>query len=346
MLKAIKELVDKEHPDSLVKSGRSVPLDMLKAFAIFLVCWGHGIQYFSSTPYYEQPVYRVIYSFHMPLFMAMVGYFSSSLLERNFWSGLMKRFNSLIIPAWSFLIIGIVMGTTVIASASGLIDSVLYGSWFLKSAFACAVLFSASCRWRRFRVAGLILSLLLSQYFQGRLLFNIMYPCFILGYLMRRYFNFIKVHRISLAAIGGFIFIVMLMPWDARFWNMPSVTFNPMDSYFASYWFKTCYRIIIGCVGTVTLFCLFHLLFTNKELIMGGVLTIGKSTLGIYLIQGILLEKVLASRLCFDHVSFGMYNFLITPLAAIAVLIVCMVLISLVRKSHFSSRFLLGQATR
>lgn len=318
---------------------------MLKAFAIFLVCWGHGIQYFSSTAYCEQPVYRIIYSFHMPLFMAMVGFFSSSLLERDFWHGLMRRFNSLVVPAWSFLVISIVLGTTVISSVSGFIDSVVYGSWFLKSAFACAVLFSLSCRYRRFRVAGLMLSLLLSQYFQGKLLFNVMYPCFILGYILRRNFGFIQAHKHTIATIAASIFIIMLLPWDERFWNMPSVSFNPSDPYFASYWFKTLYRIIIGCTGTVALFCLSHLLFGDKQVIM-GVLTIGRSTLGIYLIQGILLEKMLASVLCFDYVSFGVYNFLITPLVAILVVLVCMVLISLARKSHLSSRFLLGQVAR
>ena len=76
----------------------------------------------------------------------------------------------------------------------------------------------------------------------------------------------------------------------------------------------------------------------------GGVLTIGQSTLGIYLIQGIILEKLLAPLLCFDNVSFVIYNFLITPLIAVSVLAICMGLITLIRKNAWTSGLLLGQS--
>lgn len=56
------------------KSGRLASLDMLKGFAIFMVIAGHAVQYLISGDYYDKAVYRVIYSFHMPLFMAITGF--------------------------------------------------------------------------------------------------------------------------------------------------------------------------------------------------------------------------------------------------------------------------------
>lgn len=67
----------------ITKTDRVLYLDLLKCFAIFLVIWGHSIQYFKSTAYFDEPIYRIIYSFHMPLFMALSGYFS----EKDFFQG-------------------------------------------------------------------------------------------------------------------------------------------------------------------------------------------------------------------------------------------------------------------
>ena len=55
---------------------RLVYFDMLKLFAIFLVIVGHCAQYLLSSSPYDEPLYVYIYSFHMPLFMIISGFFS------------------------------------------------------------------------------------------------------------------------------------------------------------------------------------------------------------------------------------------------------------------------------
>lgn len=55
----------------MATGNRIVYIDALKLFAIFSVLWGHSIQYLITDEYYLQPVYRFIYAFHMPLFMAL-----------------------------------------------------------------------------------------------------------------------------------------------------------------------------------------------------------------------------------------------------------------------------------
>lgn len=57
--------------------ARLASMDMLKGFAIILVIAGHAVQYLISGHYYDKEVYRLIYSFHMPLFMAITGFFAS-----------------------------------------------------------------------------------------------------------------------------------------------------------------------------------------------------------------------------------------------------------------------------
>lgn len=57
--------------------ARLASMDMLKGFAIIMVIAGHAVQYLISGHYYDKEVYRLIYSFHMPLFMAITGFFAS-----------------------------------------------------------------------------------------------------------------------------------------------------------------------------------------------------------------------------------------------------------------------------
>ena len=60
------------------KNERLLFADLLKVLAIYLVLWGHCVQQFFTTSPLENDVYVYIYSFHMPLFMVLSGYFSIS----------------------------------------------------------------------------------------------------------------------------------------------------------------------------------------------------------------------------------------------------------------------------
>ena len=46
-------------------------LNIVKGSAIFLMLWGHTIQYCTpaNTDFFENPIFKVIYTFHMPLFI-------------------------------------------------------------------------------------------------------------------------------------------------------------------------------------------------------------------------------------------------------------------------------------
>ena len=56
---------------------RNRMLDSLKGFAIFLVVLGHVIQtVFAPDSYDSNVIFKIIYSFHMPLFIFISGYLS------------------------------------------------------------------------------------------------------------------------------------------------------------------------------------------------------------------------------------------------------------------------------
>lgn len=92
--------------------ARSMTIDYLKALAILLVVVGHCVQTGSGTDffvkglYYDNIVYKLIYSFHMPLFMLISGYlFSVSAGRAEFKAVLVKKLRTLLLPllAWTLV---------------------------------------------------------------------------------------------------------------------------------------------------------------------------------------------------------------------------------------------------
>jgi fucose 4-O-acetylase-like acetyltransferase len=84
---------------------RNQYLDFSKGVLIFLVVWGHLIQAFGYTHlgFYEDPLFKAIYLFHMPLFIAISGYLSyKSINQYSCCSIIRRRFLQLIVPAFAW----------------------------------------------------------------------------------------------------------------------------------------------------------------------------------------------------------------------------------------------------
>lgn len=80
---------------------RNELLDLLKGFAILLVVLGHAVQYNLPKTFDSHPVFRLIYSFHMPLFMFISGYVSSFTFKGNI-DTILSRLRTLMLPFWSW----------------------------------------------------------------------------------------------------------------------------------------------------------------------------------------------------------------------------------------------------
>ena len=87
-----------------MKNERNIYIDVVKGIAIILVVYGHCIEYYSKEYiydnfFYSDIVHKIIYSFHMPLFMVISGYLFSGTIERySFPCVLQSRFTKLLLP--------------------------------------------------------------------------------------------------------------------------------------------------------------------------------------------------------------------------------------------------------
>ena len=117
-------------------------LDFLKFFAIGSVLLGHSVEQLTGNDYWDNPIWSFIYTYHMPLFMLLCGYFFGSSLKLTFGELLKKKFVQLLLPSVTAFIIVLtavsVMGhnpwpALFTPDWMGFMNTV----WFLKCVFFC-----------------------------------------------------------------------------------------------------------------------------------------------------------------------------------------------------------------
>lgn len=333
-------------------SSRLHSFDALKLFAIFLVLWGHCTQHLLSSDYADEPIYRYIYSFHMPLFMMISGYFASSSMNLDFRNLFKKKFIQLILPciAWGiiiYLMMWILKGKT--DNISTFFYRLVMNFWFLKSLFLCYMLAYTGKKILVNKYAWIILTLLLSQIFPP---FNmpLMYPMFLIGMHLRRMATQWQNQVRKLLPISSILFFILLCFWDKSYWESSetgilSALKSQNWGLFSFIVYHKVYRIAIGITGSFTFIFLFYLLFRNdrQSKLLNTIYDWGKYTLGIYILQLIVLETFMARILNFDHCGFWIFNFVIAPLLSVLVLIACVSIVKFINKYPILSFWLLGK---
>lgn len=226
--------------------------------------------------------------------------------------------------------------------------------WFLKSAFICCLLYYAilysvkiSCRNNRLLILGIITTLIISQ-FIGLFKVNIMYPCFFLGVMIKKRFEWVKEHDSSITITCGILWLFMLIFWNKSYWDVPGgikeARFINIMHLSHIQIFRIFYRILIGCVGTMFFISIFQIIYKRiRQGQFGHIInTIGKDTLGIYLIQTIILEILLPHYFPHRFPESFTFDFIYTPIISVIVLVCCLIIIKLLKCNTIIAFLTLG----
>lgn len=332
---------------------RIIWIDFLKLVAIYLVVLGHVILYTGPNgqdAMRNNPICVFIYSFHMPLFMTISGFFSHKLLIGQ--GDIKKKFQQLIIPCISLGIVCLIFNIHTL------------NFWYLKSLFICYTVWD--CFFILFRKklwAGIILFVIIGVIFFPLLTkipylstykVDFMLPFFGLGILIYHYKDRISNHISKLAVLFTILFIIGLIQWNASYiwyFSKPSwidyklLIFNKeLVIDFTTFW-QTIWRYAVGILGSCSI--LFSCWVINKNLKLGRVISrlgkYGRYSLHIYIIQSFLVE-LNPFRINFPTINMNLYNYIYAPLFAFLTVIICILIAKILEKNKYIAFAFFGKS--
>jgi fucose 4-O-acetylase-like acetyltransferase len=339
---------------------RILYLDLVKAFAILCVVWGHSIQYMSNNNFFTNPTFEFIYSFHMPLFMILSGYFFSSSLNLSFLLLLKNKFHQLILPiiSWSLLIASFFyIGHWIIAHEAHPIQhffnnvekNFIESLWFLKSLFSCYIVSYIGIKTFRKDWIACMLTILYFLIFPSPFMERFMLPFFWVGIFLKKYNFRIEKYYLFLILPTLILFIILLNFWKGdysiyRSYLNEFIYYKKISFYFHDLEIAI-YRFFIGTIGSLFFIFIFHYIYDKSPINLSGISKLGQHTLGIYILQYYILEHGI-SRWKLPSMNILFYNFIATPILAILVIFICLLCIRLLTRSKNINAIFLGNRSK
>lgn len=346
------------------KKKRDISIDVIRGIAIALVVMGHCIQcgsgraYFNAESFYDDWCFRVIYSFHMPLFAWISGYCFFWSMKKGGRQTIGHLLKSLILPmiCWSpiqVLINNLIDGKTasIYSFATAVIRMFFNGYWFLWGIVLCSVLlfltiklFNGSTRKVVFALEC-IATLFAFRHFTFYQ-YAFLYPYFVIGYVFHRHESdapLKKENNVKYVTILWTIIYLILIPLynkdDFIYVSFLSIVRGPN-----SMWRQLTidlYRYVIGLAGTMMMLYGCRILCNGisnrfKQKVIQLFSLLGTLSLGIYIISGSMAGILL---LLFPesspHAGFWILEFISITLLSSGITL-------LIQKNHVLKQLLLG----
>lgn len=339
--------------------SRNQLLDILKGISILLVLAGHSIQHGSGqtfierTAYWNDAVFKAIYSFHMPLFMLISGYLFFFTLNRHPTKKIVaSRFKTLLLPLFSFAVLSVLFSLMRMGSfhfsipkLAALLSTTFFKNlWFLWAVFYCSFAVLLIKKLLKDSVIAYFLIFAISFFTPDILSFakyKFMYPFFICGYLFNRYCagKTLTFPKYKIFAFSGILFACLL-----PFYNSSSYIY--ITGYFVlngaplRQFGIDLYRMGIGFAGSIFVICLVKILVekTQDTVLKKGLSFLGKNSLGIYALS----EYVFAFVLPMLTAPLGGVNYLITFFEMMAISGICLLMALLLQKNRVTNTLFLG----
>jgi fucose 4-O-acetylase-like acetyltransferase len=341
---------------------KNLSIDIAKGLAIILVVYGHLIEH-SMAPWAQDflgiPVFKVIYTFHMPLFFFVSGYLMAGSLSRHGAGEVFRsRVRSLLVP---FIVLAVscalitaplnmLFGTVRTDFIKDLADQLFFkpSVWFLWTLFLSSVWLVISVKinerfgWLAFAGAYIFLMVLPYSDYGALYFFKWFYLFYLAGYLS----NKLNIN-ISSARTRGLILIFSLglFIWLINYWTADDYIYVNKMHLVPAEILRIFYRYIMGFLGIIIVYYMSRWISTTKT---GPVLgTVGVYALDIYIVQTLLIEGIWPRWVYRSgfHLDFNspVVLYLILPLLTLAFVGLCMGISQLIiRKIPLLNSLLLG----
>ena len=336
-------------------------VDFLKGIAIILVVFGHCIQYGSGLNYlnnelfFDNWLFKFIYSFHMPLFMLVSGYlFYFSMLKYTFEKNIRRRFTLLILPIFSWSLVALVLklytieSFDVITLVKFVLSNFINSLWFLWAIFFSSMVVLIGKKYLKdslvFYLLVFLLTFVTPDMFILKATYKFMYPFFIAGYFFHKKYReksdlFKNVNpwgKKSLVTVVSILFLGMLLFFNKEHYIYTSGYTIVKNGLSFEQLLIDLYRSIIGLFGSVFVILIsFRWYKPNK--ITNTISYLGKNSLGIYIISGYLS---IACSYLFESLSTA--NYLLISLQSIVTIVISIGVTYILKKQKLLNAILFG----
>jgi len=341
VLRAVK--LNREETNVKMGKQRIVYLDVVKLFTMYLVILGHTIQMMKNGWGVDKHVWPMIYSFHVPLFMLLSGYFASSKSgETPFLPFVAKKAKQLLLPAVTCtLICCIYLFFT--KAHPGCRDEIVGNSWFLKTLFVYYVIFTLLKRlpfddWTLCVVSCAALFVIPGC---SSLQVNLLFPYFWGGYMLKKYNVFEQADSTwKLAMVFAVLFVVLY--GLQVYWEIPNyIEINYTSLQTSGH--LILYRYMVGFSGSMaTIFVIASIIkYCGNNISNHSITKYGQWTLGIYVLQTIIVVNIFPNFAWYVESEFVL-DVLIAPWLALGFLVICIYLIHILSKNKILDFFFFG----
>lgn len=309
---------------------RDYYFDNAKFILIFFVVFGHFIQSFINDNQNIYTLYKVIYTFHMPAFILISGFFAKGIAEKGY---IKKYAKKLIIPYLIFQLVYSIFYYFLYGKSTFAVEPLTphWSLWFLISLFFWNIFLLAFVKLKP--IHGILLSFILglaigmidwtSSYLSLTRTF-VFFPLFLIGFYMKKdHFASVKTKKATILAIVIFTIVFIgfhLFPTVNYQWLFGSKSYEALGE---GYFIGMAIRLFFYLLSFLMIFCFFACV-PKKEYFFTK---FGKSTLYVYLLHGFFIRLFRQSDLpdIFEsprsYVMIIIVSFLITVLLSSNIII-------------------------
>lgn len=327
---------------------RLIWADSLKGWLMILVILGHAIQTIMLEDCNNDHVWNIIYSFHMPAFMAVSGWFAYRQKQNGGGNVCLRRCKQLLVPyvMWSLISYGLSSDYNM----ERLSKMVLYPDayfWFLWVLFLINLLF-VLCQNISYRIH---IDELTAICIMCLSLFGVMvaFEIRVFGFqFLSYYFIFYTlgycIHRYSWLQVSNKMYIaVLFIIWAilAWYWNMHSLpSWMPVIPHVPSTLMQYAYRGLTAAIAILVIFGFAPNSLNGTNITNLIIKELGTVSLGLYVchltIIGYVVEVI---RYCFPHIN----NSIIIILNFIISTIISVIVVDLLKRNKITAKLFLGK---
>lgn len=332
--------------------------DYLRGIAIFLVFlghslqYGHGEEYLHSELFWQSPYMKIIYSFHMALFVLISGYFSYFSIKRHgAFPFLKKRIINLSIPSitWTIALMFLMKAIGREVYFRSFFSNVFDCFWFLWTIlFSSALLVLVEIVIpKKFRIISYVAIFIIFLFSPDGIWLHAhkyMFPFFVFGYYAGKNNLLYSLRNKKICFSSFLIWAILLL-----FYNKDSYIYTSKFSllnrggYSNSLHFLEIdiYRYIIGFAGCFFVIS-FTLLIWNKvsknNYLTNILIDMGKNSLPLYIISRFLYTYGIY------HMPIPVQPMLITSvLLSIVMICICYIMYFIIKQNKYLSFILIGK---